>query len=405
MSKPRQGNASDLWSQHHAEWRDPAQIASQWQDAARVEPRLLQHQATGAWWEVLESTGVTLLVTREYEHLAVAIHVQAGKPSLTYMSVPHPSGLAIDTQRQVVYLASTRNPNQIYELAPVSGQMPRLDVRTQPLPPEIARPLLPVRSRFLPGCFYLHDLALVGGVLHANSVGQNAVIRFDPDGSVERAWWPRCIETRDGPVFGQNHLQLNSIAAGVDLASSYFSASTDRLSARRPGHQNFPVDRRGVIFAGDTRQPIAHGLTRPHSARLHQGKLWVDNSGYGELGFIEAGQFAPLARLPGWTRGLRLHGEFAFVGTSRVLPRFQQYAPGLDLDSSQCALHAVDLHSGEVLGSLTWPYGNQIFAIELAPGSMTTGFPFQIGTKGAASRTKTLFYTFLPSNYEKDLHA
>ena len=36
--------------------------------------------------------------------------------------------------------------------------------------------------------------------------------------------------------------------------------------------------------------------------------------------------------LPGWTRGLWFHGSTAFVGASRVIPRFSNYAPGFDVD-------------------------------------------------------------------------
>ena len=76
-------------------------------------------------------------------------------------------------------------------------------------------------------------------------------------------------------------------------------ASADIISARRPGHKNFPVDRRGVIFSGATREPVARGLTRPHSARLHRDQIWVDNSGYGEVGLIEGEKFRAVSRLPG----------------------------------------------------------------------------------------------------------
>src|SRR5204863_6287126 len=135
-----------------------------------------------------------------------------------------------------------------------------------------------------PGCLYLHDLALVGGELYGNAVGQNAVVRLSPEGRYERVWWPRSIERAGRPDFRRNYLQLNSIAAGRDLAGSFFSASAEAPSPRRPGQRHFPVDRRGVIFSGATREPVARGLTRPHSARLWQGALWVDNSGYGEVG-------------------------------------------------------------------------------------------------------------------------
>jgi uncharacterized protein (TIGR03032 family) len=256
------------------------------------------------------------------------------------------------------------------------------------------RPLVPIRSRFYPGCLYLHDLALFGDALHANAVGQNAVVRLDADGRHERVWWPRCIEADTGPVFGRNHLQLNSIAAGADLAGSYFTASTDTLGTRRPGHRNFAVDRRGVIFSGRTREVIARGLTRPHSARLHASRLWVDNSGYGELGIVQSGRFEPVARLPGWTRGLCFHGSVAFVGTSRVIPRFRRYAPGLAVDRSVCGVHAVDTGSGELLGSLVWPRGNQVFAIAGMPRELGSALPFAAGTGRSTRRERTLFYAF-----------
>lgn len=386
-----------LWARHHAEWRAPAQIASQWQEAAETDPRLLQHTVSGAWWNTLAKLGITLLVTREYEHLVMALHAGKRGPRVSFLRLPHPSGLAVDRKRGVVHIASTRNPNQVYDLQPVTAVLDRLDMKAEP---PRGRPLVPVRSRFLPGCTYLHDLAIMGGRLYGSAVGQNAVMRLDSDGGCERVWWPRCIETKRGPVFGQNHLQLNSIAGGPGPEASYYSASLDHLSNRRPGHKNFPVDRRGVIFDGATREPMARGLTRPHSARLHGGKVWVDNSGYGEFGTIHDHRLEVVARLPGWTRGLCFAEGVAFVGTSRVIPRFRQYAPGLDVDASRCGLHAVEVSSGRVLGSLTWPCGNQIFALDWIPATFSTGFPFSASGRPATEKLKKLFYAFEVSQGE-----
>lgn len=379
-----------LWAHHHAEWRDPMQIVSLWEGAAEIDRALLAFRTRGAWWDVLEQAQITLIVTREYEHLALALTVAEGRPAISYLRLPHPSGVAFDAARGIVHIASTRNPNQVIDFEPATGALARLDAD----PADVAgHPLVPVRARFYPGSLYLHDLALVGGDLYANSVGQNAVVRLSDDGAHARVWYPRCIERDGTPVFGQNHIQLNSIAAGKSLETSFFSASSDKLSARRPGHRNFPVDRRGVVFSGATREPIARGLTRPHSARLHDGKIWVDNSGYGELGVVEDVGFTVVARLPGWTRGLAFHDGIAFVGTSRVIPRFRQYAPGLDVDKSRCGLHAVDVRTGEILGSITWAQGNQIFAVEALPQSFTTGFPFRSGGR-RHEREKNLFYAF-----------
>ncbi len=77
-----------------------------------------------------------------------------------------------------------------------------------------------------------------------------------------------------------------------------------------------------------------------------------------------------------------------------MIPRFSRYAPGLDLDKSTCGVHAVDVQTGVVLGSLTWPYGNQIFAVEAVESRLTTGFAFDARRGGKLDRQKKLFYTF-----------
>lgn len=386
-----------LWARHHAEWRDPAQITSQWEDANRLDIKLLQHISYGHWWDVLAESGLTLFVTREYEHLVMALNASNGKPAVSFLRLPHPSGLVVNRRQRIVHIASTRNPNQVIDFELAKGLLNRLDLAAKPA---AQRVLVPARSRFYPGSLYFHDLALIDGVLYANAVGQNSIVRLDETGGYRRVWWPRCIETKAGPIFGRNHLQLNSIAAGVDIQNSFFSASTDRVSQRRPGHRNFPVDRRGVIFAGATREPVAYGLTRPHSARLHRGQLWVANSGYGELGWIAGTEFVPLARLPGWTRGLCLHQHLAYIATSRVIPRFRQYAPGLDPEASVCGVHVVDIRSGELLGGLVWPHGNQIFALDWAPADKIAGFPFSASRRNAARQVKSLFYAYRTTEAE-----
>ena len=389
MSRTPPAGPPDPNRPHHGQWRDPAQVVGQWSQAGGADPRLFDSEARGRWWEVLDGCGITLLVTREYEHLVMALHATPAGGRVTYMELPHPSGLAVDRETSVVYVASTRNPNQVFDLTPVTGLRERLDAPGA----GADRELVPVRSRFFPGCLYLHDLAVIGGVLYANAVGENAVVRLHDDGRAERVWWPRCVEVGGSPVFGRNHIQLNSIAAGEDPDHSFYSASSCRVSRSRPGHLNYPVDRQGVIFSGLTREPMVRGLTRPHSARLDRGTVWVDNSGYGEFGFARDGGFEPVAGLPGWTRGLCILGDIAFVGTSRVIPRFRAYAPGLDVDSSRCGVHAVHLRTGETLGSLFWPRGDQIFAIDWLPRDVSGGFPWVAG-RDRPSKIKSLFYAY-----------
>lgn len=363
------------WRAHAIEWRAPAQIASQWRDAAAVDARLLDTRPSRGWWALLARLGVTLFVSREYEHLMMALSMRSGRPRVSYMAIPHPSGVAADRRAGRLNIASTRNPNQVYTLAPAAGM------------------LVPVESSFYPGRLYLHDLAVIGRRLHANAVGLNAVVTLDSHGVHRPVWWPRCVERRGTPVLDRNHIQLNSIAAGRTIRDSFFSASSTSLDRLRPGHLNYPVDRRGVVFSGRTREPICTGLTRPHSARLSRRRLWVANSGYGELGFVSGGRLEVVRRLPGWTRGLCLIGSIAFVGISRVIPRYARYAPGLDAHASRCGVQAVDTRTGELVASLDWPSGNQVFALDWMPDTSTGGFVFDAGRRGSAGDA-AFFYRY-----------
>ena len=379
------------WSKHNTQWRDPAQIISHWRAADRVDPALFKCKVEGNWWDLLAREGITLLVSREYEHLIIAMCADDSGPTVSYMPLPHPSGLTANRTNGNIYVASTRNPNQVYRLVPATDIVPRSDRNCGTAE---GGPLLPVCSRFYPGCLYMHDLALMGDVLYGNAAGQNAIVRLNSDGSYVPVWWPRSIDTEDGPAFDRNYLQLNSIGAGGSLETSFFTASTDRISARRPGHRNFPVDGRGVLFSGETREPVLGGLTRPHSARIHEGSTWLDNSGYGEVGFVDSNRFVSIAKLPGWTRGLCFCGRIAFVGISRVIPKYRQYAPGLDSNECVCGLRAIDTTTGEVLGGLTWPFGNQVFSIDWIPRSVSMGFVLSTNGRRARLREEALYYSF-----------
>lgn len=95
----------------------------------------------------------------------------------------------------------------------------------------------------------------------------------------------------------------------------------------------------------------------PHSPRMYRGRLWLLNSGTGEIGWIERGalaedgRFQVLAFCPGFVRGLAFHGKYAFVGLSK--PRYERFE-GLPLDrrlaeadsEPWCGVQIIDLDTG-----------------------------------------------------------
>lgn len=113
----------------------------------------------------------------------------------------------------------------------------------------------------------------------------------------------------------------------------------------------------GIVMDVETNEIIVEGLSMPHSPRLHGGRLWLLNSGAGELGFIdlETGRFEALAFCPGYARGLAFVGRHAILGLS--MPRENRTFSGLPLDAAlqsrdtdpRCGLAVIDLESGDMI--------------------------------------------------------
>lgn len=133
------------------------------------------------------------------------------------------------------------------------------------------------------------------------------------------------------------------------------------------GHQGGPSswrnDRRtgGVLLHVPSHSVVATGLSMPHSPRWHQGRLWLLNSGSGELGWIEHDRFQPLCALPGFPRGLTFAGDCAVVGLSKLRsPQFtglalEERLAAEGIPGGCCGLRVVDLATGALRHSLDLP--------------------------------------------------
>jgi uncharacterized protein (TIGR03032 family) len=114
----------------------------------------------------------------------------------------------------------------------------------------------------------------------------------------------------------------------------------------------------GIVIDVKTQEVVLDGLSMPHSPRLRDGRLWLLNSGTGELGFADlaAGRFEPVAFCPGYARGLAFIGKYAVIGLS--LGRENRTFSGLPLDAAlqkrdavaRCGLAVMDLDKGEMVG-------------------------------------------------------
>ena len=111
----------------------------------------------------------------------------------------------------------------------------------------------------------------------------------------------------------------------------------------------------GLVLDVASGEPVATGLSMPHSPRWHDGRLWLLDSGNGWFGRVDiaAGRFERVAFFPGYARGLAFAGGFAVIGLSK--PRDNRTFSGLPLDDelarhgaeARCGLLMVNLATGD----------------------------------------------------------
>ncbi len=158
-------------------------------------------------------------------------------------------------------------------------------------------------------------------------------------------------------IAAEDRCHLNGLALRDGRPAFVTAVSTTDV------HEGWREHRRsgGVVIDVASNEIITRGLSMPHSPRLHDGRLYVLNSGAGEFGSVDlaSGKFAPICFCPGYARGLAIAGNFAVIGLSTC--REQRTFAGLPLDDllakkdvqPRCGLQVVDLRSGDVVHSLT----------------------------------------------------
>lgn len=87
-----------------------------------------------------------------------------------------------------------------------------------------------------------------------------------------------------------------------------------------PGGWKDAVKGSGCVVDIKSNDVVAADLTLPSSPRIHEGRLWLHESGSGYFGYVDsqASRFEPVTFCPGFPRGLSFVGDYAVTGASRI---------------------------------------------------------------------------------------
>ncbi|MDY6905843.1 MAG: TIGR03032 family protein [Thermodesulfobacteriota bacterium] len=133
----------------------------------------------------------------------------------------------------------------------------------------------------------------------------------------------------------------------------------------------------GLLMEIPSGEPLATGLSMPHSPRVYKNRIWLLNSGTGELGFVDTtrGRFEPVTFCRGYARGLAFHNDYAIVGLSK--PRSDRAFTGLPLDERlvqkdtepACGLMVVDINTGDIVHWMMLEgVTTELYDVQVLPG-------------------------------------
>jgi uncharacterized protein (TIGR03032 family) len=306
---------------------------------------------TESFVEILRQLDASLLVTTYQANKVLVARVAGAGLSTLVRTFERPMGLAVGSDRLALGCR-----DQIWEFHNAPDIAPQLEPAGQH-----DACFLP-RSSHVTGDIGVHELAFAGGELWLVNTRFSCLCTLDSSYSFVPRWRPPFVTD----FTSDDRCHLNGVAV-VDGKPKYVTAlgETDTPHGWRA---NKPHG--GCLMEVSSGEIISRGLSMPHSPRWHNGRLWLLESGTGQLVHVDAvtGQRQTVAELPGFARGLTLCGRYAFVGLSKI--RTSSAMDGVPLserrDELKCGVAVVDLTAGRVCAMLEFQTAvEEIFDVQL----------------------------------------
>jgi uncharacterized protein (TIGR03032 family) len=317
------------------------------------------YQQTDNFAPLLRQLNASLLVTTYQANKLLVVRAAGDGLSTLVRTFERPMGLAVDGRRMALGTWS-----QVWFLRNAPDIAPRVE------PAGLHDACYLPRSCHVTGDISVHELAWAGDELWVVNTRFSCLCTLHPDYSFVPRWRPPFITA----LAAEDRCHLNGLA----LAPGERGVLTPRYATGlgetdTPGGWRADKPQGGILMELPGGAIVARGLSMPHSPRWHEGRLWLLESGTGGVVSVDrtSGRRETIASLPGFTRGLAVAGPYAFVGLSKIRPTSAM--DGVPLakrrDELKCAVAAVDLRSGRVVGMLEFQTAvEEIFDVQLLPG-------------------------------------
>ena len=306
-----------------------------------------------AW---LAEAGGSLVVTTYQAGKVALIGWDGRQISLLMRHFDKPLGLAIDGTRMALacrheVLLFSNDPRLAHDY--LADQPGRYDALFMP------------QAAYFTGELNTHDVMYGAGGLWLMATRFSCLAALSDEFSFVPRWQPKFITE----LVPEDRCHLNGLA----MREGQPNLVTALGESNQVGGWRSNKATGGVLIDVASQETVLRGLSMPHSPRWHARRLWVLNSGAGELCVIdpESGRHEVISTLPGYLRGLCFVQDFALVGLCQI--REQHIFGGLLVQERfkklLCGIAVIDLRTGQQVGLFEFTAGCQeLYDVQFLPG-------------------------------------
>ena len=281
--------------------------------------------------------GSSLLVSTYHAGSLICLRPEGGRVNTHFRELSRPMGIAVAAGR-----LSVGTQSEVIEYRDLPAAAPRLE-------PEGTHDACYLPRRVdLTGDISVHDVAYAGGETWVVATRFSCLATLDGEHSFVPRWSPDFI-TELAP---DDRCHLNGLC--VDEGEIAYVTALGR-SDEAGGWREHRVAG-GLLIDVRSGETVIDDLSMPHSPRMHDGRLWVLESGRGAVCVVDprSGERETVAELPGFTRGLAFMGPYALVGLSKIreTATFGGLPISERISERQCGVWIVDTRDGEMAGFL-----------------------------------------------------
>jgi uncharacterized protein (TIGR03032 family) len=315
--------------------------------------RGFSYSATDNLLAILDRIGGSLLVSTYQAGRLIAVGACGGRLTISLHSFDYAMGIGVAPDRIAIGSSS-----QIWLLQSQHAIARRLE------PPGQHDGCFVTRFSHVTGEIRIHELAWAGRELWFVNTLFSCLCALEPAHSFLPRWKPPFISR----LAAEDRCHLSGLALAGERPA-YVTALGE--SDTKEGWREHKATG-GCLLDISTSATVARGFALPHSPRVHEGRLWLLDSGRGRLVTVDpgSGRVEPVVELPGYPRGLAFAGPYAFVGLSRTRPGrgFDGMPLSERSDELTCGVAVLELATGRVVSLLEFTTGiHEIFDIQILP--------------------------------------